>query len=188
MGLDPLGKDWLDLSVALRVEPMERVEIKIFLRPRHEPRKRRLAILGERKLLHEADLAGPATRTPKGDKDRHHRPGYASPAAEARDGRGAGRERAESKHKNPFGVDGSLCGRQSTETLSRNTGDGGRRYNFPRRSNPRFSNALSSNDSSGITATPSAELQPGEPPSSAAERRSAGLSPTGRGWSAGWRA
>ena len=73
MGLHPLGKDWLDLGVALGVEPMERVEIKIFLRPWDELRKHRLAILGERKLLHEADLAGPATRTPKRNSDPHDR-------------------------------------------------------------------------------------------------------------------
>ena len=103
MGLHPLGKDWLDLGIPLRVEPMERLEIKRLFRPWHEPRKHRLAVLGERKLLHEADLTGPATRTPKGDKDRHHRPGYASPAAEARDGRGArGAPEARKHHENPF--------------------------------------------------------------------------------------
>ena len=73
MGLHPLGKDWLDLGVSLGVEPMERVEIKIFLRPWDELRKHRLAILGERKLLHEADLAGPATCTPKRNSDPHDR-------------------------------------------------------------------------------------------------------------------
>ena len=72
---------------------MEGVKIERLLRPRHELREDRLTILGERELLHEADLAGPAARTPKSHGHPHDRQASDKPPTAARFGRRAGKKR-----------------------------------------------------------------------------------------------
>ena len=93
VGLDPLGQERLDLGIPLGIQKMERVKIERFLRPRNEPGEDRLTILRQRELLHEADLAGPAARTPESHGDAHDRQAYDKPPNAARFGRRAQEKR-----------------------------------------------------------------------------------------------
>ena len=91
--LDPLGQERLDLGIPLGIEKMEGVKIERLLRPRHEPGEDRLTILRQRELLHEADLAGPAARTPKSHAHPHEHQASDKPPTDAPFGRRAGKKR-----------------------------------------------------------------------------------------------
>ena len=72
---------------------MEGVKIERLLRSRHEPGEDRLTILGQREVLHEADLAGPAARTPESHGHPHDRQASDKPPTDASFERRAGKKR-----------------------------------------------------------------------------------------------